>query len=277
MTCNCDSTPEARIQTFADNPILIDTPATTPYGPQQINIPTGCMIDTSGRVDIYNFPRLVALRVWASINGGTETEGTTNGQTWSVSGVQGARWNYAGVDHMLTVRIRFRNTSTMEETEVSQGREFIGISGDPACQYYSNVQPVVTTSISRNPIDEIMPRFFRVTPEFGGDVAYGKMAGGLLALNSVYLAYDSLVSTPECPVWRDGGLPPGVGGWMLRVFRSGMGYEARLSIQGMNDSCVFPAQVMISKNWDFQSKNQLHGLLEIGNSRTSVTLIVEPA
>ena len=276
MTCNCDSTPEKRIPSFADNPILIDTPATTPYGPQQINIPAGCLIDTTGRVDIYNFPRLVALRVWASINDGPETEGSTDGQNWSVSGVAGARWNYAGVDHSLTVRIRFRNTTTMEETDLTQQREFIGISGDPACQYYSYFQPI-GGKVPSTPIEEMMPRYFRVTPEFSGDVAYGKMAGGLLALNSVYLAYDTLTSTPECPVWRDGGLPPGVGGWMLRVFRSGMGFEARLSIQGMNDSSVFPAQVMISRKWAFDSKNLLHGLLEIGNTRTSVTLIVEPA
>ncbi|MFN0196225.1 MAG: hypothetical protein ACKVT0_05735, partial [Planctomycetaceae bacterium] len=101
---------------------------------------------------------------------------------------------------------------------------------------------------------------------------------GFLSSGTLFLSYDPAISTPERPAWRDIGLPPGAGGWLLRVIRTGTCcYEARLSIQLMSETSVLPATIFETRSWSFRKRNILHGSLKVGESYHDVTLLVEPS
>jgi hypothetical protein len=273
MTCKCESSSATEPVFLTANPVDIQSPALGSAGPLAMAISSGCKISTSGRIDVDNFPDLVALKVWAQVGSGAEKEGTcSGGVTWSVSDVEGAQWSYSGLLQTITVRVRCLDKSTLSLVDVSNSREFIGNSGDYECQQQYTFLPPRSAGI---PISEVMPRRLRISPEFGGDVVNGMLAGGLLSSQSVYLKYDTRESTPERAIWRDTGLPAGVGNWQLSVTFNGTRYEARLSLRVVSETYALPSQVMLSRHWKFADRNQLHGVFEIGNSKTSVTLIVE--
>jgi hypothetical protein len=255
------------------NPIIIDfPPEPTSAGLAAVQIQPGCTINTSGRVDAAGFPQLQLLSISAHV-GGAEQAGTVSGNTWEVDNVSRAFWTPGGLKQTVFVTGVFHDTSTNSNQSIPNQRDFLGTAGYASCQY-SYTSP----GGGSMPIDEIMPRHFRVSADFGGQHTFGLMAGGLLSQGALYLTYDPKASTPECPVWRDIGLPPSVGGWLLRVVRTGnCCYETRLSIQAATETCIMPPANFFTRNWSFRKRNLLHGSLGIGHANFDVTLIVEPS
>lgn len=259
----------------ASNPINIFIPPdATSAGLGEVTIQSGCKISASGAIDTLNFPGLSfkLQRIWARVIGAegsaSDIEGIVAGNNWSVNNIPGARWSAAGLIQTVTVHGQF-----YMNPPITNAKQFIARRGDSSCQYYS-----FETAVGSLPIQEAIPRYFRVSAEFGEQQGFGLLAGGLLSLGKLILAYDVTTSTPECAVWRDIGLPPSVGSWLLRVVRTGCEtYEARLSMQSATDTCVMPATFLWTRNWSFRHRNHLHGTFDIGTAKTDVTLIVEPA
>ena len=272
MTDDSGSTDSDTHLTSASNPINInDPPDGTSSGLGEVILPQGCTISASGIIDTANFPGLSGklTHIFARLGSSPEVEGTVSGDTWSVTGIPGAHWSTAGLVQTVSVRGVF---SSGTAGDITNNKQFISRTGYSSCQYYS-----FGPGPGMLPIEVVIPRYFRVSAEFGVQQSFGLMAGGLLSLENLNLAYDAVVSTPECPVWRDIGLPPTVGSWMLRVIRTGQScYEARLSYQSSTETCILPASILMTRSWCFRKRNQLHGSLDFGRSKTDVTLTVEP-
>lgn len=242
----------------------------------EVPILSGCKINVKGGIDTGNWPEFDReLRgIWAHVGAGAEVAGTITGvgNTWEVNGVPGVHWSVTPVLQEVFVRGVFHDVGPVER---KASRKFKSTSGDPGCQYYYMEGG---PSPSHGAIQEVMPRYFKVSAEFGGPQSFGLMAGGLLSQGALFLGYDSATSTPEHAVWRDIGLPTSVGSWLLRVMRIGRcGYEARLSVQTATETCVMPAANFLTRNWSFRKRNLFHGSLPIGQSKFDVTLIVEPS
>lgn len=260
-------------------PVIIDFPAANSAGmPPEVAIGPGCTMSVSGHVDTLNFPATLRI-IYVSAQIGTGpvvSQAFPEVTSFSLGSIGGARWsNPAGAAQSISLQIRTRDIASTEEADLpSLSASFIGTSGPNECQYYNSF---ALDTIAAKPVQEVLPRYFRVSADFGAEAAFGRLAGGLLSMNTIYLAYDIHGSTPECPVWRDIGNAPGSGNWLLRVARSNGVYEARLSSQIVTETCVMPPLVTRCRYWSFQKKNYLHGVVEIGSTMSNVTLIVEPA
>lgn len=255
------------------NPIQIEVPQ-PPHsaGFSELDVEAGCVVDVSGIVDTLNYPGLSNKleSIWARIGTGPVKEGVViNGDSWRVDNVPNAFWSTAGVDQTVFVDGYFDDATY---PHVPNMRTFTSRHGDAGCQYYHTA-----TEFASPPIQEVMPRYFKVSAEFGGQQAFGSMAGGLLTQGALFLSYDSASATPELPVWRDVGLPKSVGAWLLRVRRHACGYEARLAMQAATETCILPATTFLTRNWSFRKRNLFHGSLNLGHGKFDVTLSVEPS
>ncbi|MFO1044376.1 MAG: hypothetical protein U0941_21605 [Planctomycetaceae bacterium] len=273
MTCDSESTDSEIHTTSASNPIdIYDPPDETSAGLGEVVVLQDCAIGASGIIDTVNFPGLSGKlrRIFARLNGSSrEQEGRVSGDTWLVTGIPDAHWNSAGLVQTVIVRGIF---DIPQPNEISNQKQFISRTGYSSCQYSS-----FGNTFGTLPIDEVVPRYFRVSAEFLERQCFGLLVGDLLSHGHLTLAYDSTISTPECPVWRDIGLPHSIGGWMLRVIRMGhCCYEARLSVQSSTESCILPATILLTRNWSFRKRNLFHGSFVFGKSKTDVTLTVEP-
>jgi len=284
VTCPCD-TPNHIVRLGIDtNPVVIDYPALpTESGVAEIPVGPGCTITTYGHAETQYFLGLTLIGVWARVGGGLQVPGTIAGNSWTVTGVPGAKWNRYGYHQIVTVKCDFQDLTGMP-VSYSLAREFMSSSGPADCEtyYYGD-----TTCETPAAMTEVIPRYFRVTAEFADPFGPGQpdssqpgtapFVGGLTANSCLYLAYDHVTSTPERPVWRDIGLPSSIGNWLLRVVRSQGRLVASLSLQTSTETCIFPANEFRNNYWSFKTQNLFHGSILVGTAIQDITLIVEPA
>lgn len=259
------------------NPIVIDDPPEgTSSGLSEIPIKAGCKIDASGHVD-GAFNNLLLQKVWGRI-GTTEIPGTaTSYTTWIVNDIPEAYWNSGGYIQTVHIRGEFYNQQTAGYDFYYNQREFISHYGYDDCEsYYYTTVSLCSRAVL--PIQETMPRHFRVTAAFGDDKSRKNKTSDCSSPEGFFLSYDQTASTPECPVWRDVGLPSGIGGWLLRVIRTGAScHEAQLSFQPVTETSVMPPAIFRTRSWCFRKKNLMHGSLKTDDSERDVTLTLEPA
>jgi|GEM_PF-6966977 len=241
-----------------------------------------CRITAKGFVDEYQVQELHNVR--GRVNLGEWVTGTVYAYTWTIPGLGRAGTYYSNRLEVQAEVTLIGGGGIRQWTDL-ETRNFTA-TGGYNCEgfgygYGSFVQAgAQRPTMPIGPIGTTLPRYYRILAMCNGTTSgpdLGVQSGGLLQRSAVYLAYNSLISTPHEAVWQDINLPELAGRWTLRVWSNG-GKCAELSFSQVTANEVPPPLVFPSSQWNPNGCNLLSCDARFpGLENQQVVFQVEPA
>ncbi|MBC8875612.1 MAG: hypothetical protein H8E44_39805 [Planctomycetes bacterium] len=247
--------------------------------PPEVGAPAEHAVDLHCNISAYGSanPRYAEriVTVEGFVNNGAVESRSEDGMDWQLDGV-GPAFVDPVVPNELQVRLEYIPLGGGPPTwSYWAPREFFGVGGSSACAY-----PRVSVDRGRasEPVTEVLPRYYRLKLNVEALNPFRPcqtpLEEGPLQLDTICIAYDAGLSTPEVPVWRSASLPEAVGDWTLRLWRSGARLVGELTVVHIGERLVQPPVIFRCMDWDMHGLNVLATVFAPAQSATDAALAV---